>query len=94
MGHKGFWRVSRVVILPDWQGVGVGKKFLNETAKYFARTRRVKISISTSLKGFIEGLARDINWKCTNYGRLGADKKKGRMLPGRINATFLLKNLN
>ena len=30
-------RVSRLVILPDYQGIGLGTKFLNEMAKYYSK---------------------------------------------------------
>lgn len=32
-------RVSRLVILPDYQGIGLGTKFLNEVAKIYIEQR-------------------------------------------------------
>lgn len=37
--NKKLKRVSRLVILPDYQGIGLGTKFLNEIAKIYIKQR-------------------------------------------------------
>lgn len=43
-----FNRVSRLVVLPDYQGIGVGKKLLNFMADYYTKKTRLPFKIITS----------------------------------------------
>lgn len=70
-GWKGRDRVSRIVILPEYQGVGIGKRFLDAVAMEHERTHR-SLSIVTAHPAFINSLARSSNWKCVHKQKLGA----------------------
>jgi GNAT superfamily N-acetyltransferase len=62
-----YYRVSRLVVLPDYQGVGVGKRFLNFMAEYYMSRTKLPFTIITSnpqlVRGNLEG------WKITHIGR-------------------------
>ena len=43
-----YYRVSRLVVLPDYQGIGVGKRFLKFIAELYTFQTRVPFYILTS----------------------------------------------
>ena len=43
-----YYRVSRLVVLPDYQGIGVGKRLLNFIAELYTSQTRVPFYILTS----------------------------------------------
>ena len=57
----------RLVILPDYQGIGLGIKFLSEVAKLYAK-QGFDFSITTSARNLMQGLNRRKEWICSNYG--------------------------
>ena len=59
--NKKLKRVSRLVILPDYQGIGLGTKFLDEIAKYYSK-QNYELSIVTSAKNLISALKKKNNW--------------------------------
>ena len=86
--------IGRLVIVPEFQGFGIGVKFMNEIADLYKSER---IRITTSLKPFIESLKRNRNWKCVRFGRVGQPgksslihnrSKDSSVSYNRITATF------
>jgi len=87
--------IGRIVIVPEFQGFGVGIKFINEITNLYKNNNRVRIT--TSLKPFIEALKKRDEWKCVRFGRVGnlgkssAIRSKGErssVSKDRITATF------
>ena len=72
--NKKIKRVSRLVILPDYQGIGLGKKFLYEIAKFY-HEKGFDFSIKTSAKNLIFALKKDKNWILHSYGFTKCDSK-------------------
>lgn len=60
-------RVSRLVILPDYQGIGLGYKFLMIVAKSYS-DRGYDFSIVTSAKNLIMKLNESKYWKLRKVG--------------------------
>ena len=60
-------RVSRLVILPDYQGIGLGYKFLNVVAKDYV-DKGYDFMIITSAKNLIMKLYNSNTWKMVRYG--------------------------
>lgn len=56
------------MILPDYQGIGIGRAFLNVVAKKY-RNDGFEFCICTSAKNLIMSLGKDDNWIFTRYGR-------------------------
>jgi len=72
IGFAGRRRVSRIVVHPDFQGVGVGHAVLNAVAAMYPR-----MSITTGHPAVITALRNDPKWKCTSVAKAGhADQKK------------------
>jgi len=67
-----YYRVSRLVVLPDYQGIGVGKRLLNFIAELYTSQTKVPLYILTSNPQIIRGKMK--NWKITRFGHA----RKGR----------------
>ena len=65
--NKKLKRCSRLVILPDYQGIGLGYKFLNVVADYYTGAG-YDFTIVTSAKNFIHKLNSSDKWMCIRYG--------------------------
>lgn len=61
---KNMKRVHRLVILPDYQGMGLGIRFLNEIAERY-KNDGFNFHIVTSAKNMIWALYRSEKWKMT-----------------------------
>lgn len=59
-------RVHRFVILPDYQGIGLGTMFLNIIAEYITKQGN-EFCIVTSAKNMVGALYKSDKWFCTNY---------------------------
>ena len=83
--------ISRLVIVPEFQGFGIGIKFMNEISDLYKSDR---IRITTSLKSFIKSMEKNKKWKCVRFGRTVLDNKsasesmKRASSKNRITATF------
>lgn len=64
IGFAGMRRVSRIVTLPDFQGVGIGMSMLNALGQIHQR-ERLRLTITTSHPGMIAGLKISPTWLCT-----------------------------
>ena len=64
---KDIMTIGRMVVVPEFQGFGLGVKFMNEIAKLYEDDR---IRITTSLKPFMMTLNKNKNWKCVRSGRV------------------------
>ena len=58
-------RVSRLVILPDYQGIGLGTRFLDAVCDIYADDNIV--SIVTSAKNMIHALQKSDVWRARRY---------------------------
>jgi GNAT superfamily N-acetyltransferase len=68
-----YYRVTRLVVLPDYQGIGVGKRLLNFIAELYTSQTKIPFYILTSNPQIVRGNLK--NWKTTRYGH--ASKGKG-----------------
>jgi GNAT superfamily N-acetyltransferase len=68
-----YYRVSRLVVLPDYQGIGVGKRFLNFIAELYSSQTKMPFYILTSNPQIIRGDMK--KWKVARFGH--ASKGRG-----------------
>lgn len=66
--NKKIKRCSRLVILPDYQGIGLGYKFLNIVAEYY-RAKGFDFSIVTSAKNLISKLIKSNRWRTISISK-------------------------
>lgn len=77
-------RVSRLVILPDYQGIGLGTRFLDSVCDIYADDNIV--SIVTSAKNMIHALQKSDVWRARRY-IVTSNSGKGAKIKGshRVN---------
>jgi ABC-type polar amino acid transport system ATPase subunit/GNAT superfamily N-acetyltransferase len=90
-------KVHRLVILPDYQGAGIGIKFLNEIGKVYKRDKW-RYTIVTSSPSLINALKKSNLWACKHLGRMYAktgilhgSNDNNQNSKNRITASFELK---
>jgi GNAT superfamily N-acetyltransferase len=66
--RKGWKRVHRLVVLPDYQGIGIGVKFINEVSRYYIE-KGFNINLTTTTPALVHALARAKEWLLTRKGR-------------------------
>lgn len=92
---KNITSINRLVVLPDYQGIGLGKKLLDSMCELY-KDEGNRPRIVTSQPALINGLKRCPKWACTHIGRkvshTGGLRKKGAHTQGsganRITASF------
>ena len=88
---KGQKRVHRLVILPDYQGVGIGIRLLNEVGKIY-KNDNWRYTINTTSPSLINSLKISDKWNCHHYGRMkGYKNKMGKTISNKITASFELR---
>jgi len=96
---KNLKKVHRLVILPDYQGLGFGIKFLNEIGNIYKK-ENWRYTIVTSAPSLINALKKSKQWICLRIGR-AINKSKSSTITGftknggyssnRITSSFELK---
>jgi GNAT superfamily N-acetyltransferase len=71
--RSNYYRVSRLVVLPDYQGIGVGKLLLNFIAELYTSQTKMPFYILTSNPQIIRGEMK--NWRISRFGH--ASKGRG-----------------
>jgi len=66
--RKGWKRGHRMVVLPDYQGIGIGTAFENYTSKHYADLGW-DINITTTTPALVHALCKDKNWSLVRAGR-------------------------
>lgn len=82
------YRAARFVVMPEWQGIGVGKKFLNWVGQYHldgngASHKMLPLGIVTSHTRLCQSLVRDKKWKLIHQGLCGRNGLKDSGKRGR-----------
>jgi GNAT superfamily N-acetyltransferase len=72
-----YYRVSRLVVLPDYQGIGVGKRTLNFIAELYSSQTKMPFYVLTSNPQIVRGnLA---NWKIARFGHANQGRNNSRI---------------
>lgn len=67
-------RVSRLVILPDYQGIGIGTAFLRHVGAIYSDAG-FDFRITSSAKNVLHSLNKSPNWKLKRYSRYSEKTK-------------------
>jgi GNAT superfamily N-acetyltransferase len=68
-----YYRVSRLVILPDYQGIGLGKRLLNFIAELYTSQINLPFYLITSNPQLIHGNLKGWKIKRVGHGSHGKD---------------------
>lgn len=82
---KNLRRIHRLVVLPDFQGVGIGLQLLNSVCKHF-RSNKYRITIVTSAPSLIWALKKSKDWNMTSMGR--KNKHEGALSTRQATGSF------
>jgi hypothetical protein len=66
--RKGWKRGHRMVVLPDYQGIGIGTAFENYTSQYYA-DKGWKVNVTTTTPALVNTLMRSDKWSLVRFGR-------------------------
>jgi GNAT superfamily N-acetyltransferase len=72
-----YYRVSRLVVLPDYQGIGIGKRLLNFIAGLYTSQTKMPFYILTSNPQLIRGDLK--NWKIARFGHASRGRGNTRI---------------
>lgn len=89
---KNMKRIHRIVVKPDYQGVGVGNVFMSEICSIYKKNKQ-RVSLVTSSPSFIHGLQNNKKWVMTRKpSRLQNTAKTGALAgstsDARLTASF------
>ena len=91
---KNIKKIHRLVILPDYQGIGLGINLLNEIAKIIKKDKN-RCTIVTSAPSLINSLKYNKEWNCGHFGRMNGKHSGMKEMKGgsknRITASFEFK---
>ncbi len=81
--HLNGYRGTRLVTMPEWQGAGVGTRFLNAIAKYHLegngrREKKLPMYFHTSHPQLCEALRRSEKWEQVSANLYGGNKAKSK----------------
>jgi GNAT superfamily N-acetyltransferase len=76
LGRKNRWRLSRIVTLPDYQGVGIGMAVAEAVAALHVREGN-RVSVTASHPSLIAHCRRSPRWKTVDVKRTGSRAAKG-----------------
>jgi len=65
---KNFIQISRIVSLPDFQGIGIASITMDAVAQYYYKNKQ-RIIVTTSHPGMIRSLDKNKKWNLTHQGR-------------------------
>ena len=76
-------RACRMVVMPEWQGAGVGMRFLNAVCELWLQGQnrfglKLNTLFHTSHPGLCAALRRDPKWRQVSASMFGDDKAKSR----------------
>ena len=72
-----YYRVSRLVVLPDYQGVGIGKRLLNFIAELYTSQINLPFYLLTTNPQLVHGNLS--NWKIKRVGHISGGRTDSRI---------------
>lgn len=81
--NVGGYRASRMVVMPEWQGAGVGMRFLNWVAQHHLsgggrQSKKLPMFFHTSHPGLAAALRRDPKWRQVSCATHGQNSSRGK----------------
>lgn len=74
---KNIIKTHRLVVLPEYQGLGIGKLITDEIAK-FCINNKMRYRETTSHPARISSHKKSKNWKCVDFGRFKSSTDKNK----------------
>jgi len=92
LGRRGHWRITRLVTLPDYQGLGIGTRLMEAVGALYASDGQ-RLNITASHPAVVEHCRRSPHWRAGRVRRTGsrpsgAYRPNYHGSPGRAVASF------
>ncbi len=71
IGRRGHWRITRVVTLPDYQGIGIGMRLAEGVAQWH-RDQGLRINITASHPSVLKHCAASARWRLVRLLKSGS----------------------
>ena len=81
IGQRGRWRISRLVTLPDYQGVGIGMRMARAVAELHVEEGH-RLNITASHPALIAHCRSSPFWRAVNVKKLGSSRKTHQFARG------------
>jgi GNAT superfamily N-acetyltransferase len=75
-----YYRVSRLVVLPDYQGIGIGKQLLNFIAQFYTTQTKLPFHIVPSNPQIIRG--NNYHWEIARFGHANMGRNNSKINDG------------
>ena len=66
--RKGWKRVHRLVVLPDYQGIGIGTVFQDNIVQRYMD--KFNVNCTTTTPALVNSLKRNLKWSLVRFGRV------------------------
>jgi len=87
-GKCNHWRISRIVTLPDYQGIGIGSALFDTVAEMYAATG-VRVGATASHPSILAHCEKSPLWRTTNVRKTGTkSSKRYKGAIGRATVSF------
>ena len=73
--RKGWKRIHRLVVLPDYQGVGIGVRFINSVSGAVA-AEGFNVNLTTTTPALVAALKRSKDWALVRKGAVKTTQPK------------------
>jgi GNAT superfamily N-acetyltransferase len=80
IGQKGRWRISRIVTLPDYQGIGIGMT-VTEAVAVLHRRQGERVNVTASHPALIAHCRSSPRWRAVSVKKTGS-RRSGTFLKG------------
>ncbi|HEX4132470.1 MAG TPA: GNAT family N-acetyltransferase [Pirellulales bacterium] len=90
MGKRRHWRISRIVTLPDYQGIGIGMRVAEAVAEVH-REQGLRVSVTASHPALVAHCNRSPQWRAVRLMKTGSrarSRSKYRGSAGRAVVSF------
>lgn len=78
--EKKFKKGHRLVVLPEFQGLGLGHAFSSEIAQFYI-DQGYRFIITSNTKALYKQRERDKRWRITRIGRINSNDSRGHIGP-------------
>lgn len=85
---KNMKRIHRVVVRPDYQGIGLGIRFINDVSKSY-NEKNYRVGLTTGTPAFISGLCKNKHWRMNRKPSRTKETSKSGVLKGSTSALRL-----
>ena len=66
--RKGWKRIHRFVVLPDYQGIGIGVAFIEKVSDLM-NDEGFEVNLTTTTPALVKALTKNPNWRLSRFGR-------------------------